>query len=122
MKAQLLALLALVALSANAATCSSYKTRRDYGDLSAAEWKEYVSGLNTLRASGKYDEYVKTYADGINEALAGNNFGFWHRSYLNKLEQELIAANPKVTAVPYWDWSRDYIAPHKAKLWTNDYA
>jgi len=55
-----------------------------------------------------YDNLVMLHATGNNDprgdqAHLGQHFGIWHRLFLLRYENSLLAVNPDIKGVPYWD-------------------
>ena len=106
--------------------------RKNQASLSTQEKERLVAALIAVKASGKYDEYVKTHLDmgqmhhtgpkrgqmkmpprgmagmgSMGHMIHGNpTFLPWHRELLRRLELDLQAVDASVT-VPYWDWTVD---------------
>ncbi|KAI9184097.1 hypothetical protein H9P43_003150 [Blastocladiella emersonii ATCC 22665] len=133
MKVSVIALLAIVAVLAGqseaAANCGNgIRVRKDYRDLTDAEWNEFIKAVKGLKEkkgaddrTSAFEEFTAMHAKYMSEAHADNAFALWHRHYLRVYEDALVKQNPAFKALPYWDWSADYALPHKASLWTAKY-
>jgi len=116
------------------------RLRKNVNSLTAAEKANLVAAIKALKASGKYDQYVKEHRDAMNQAtlMPGENppppqsffrnvahrgpaFGPWHREMLQRFELDLQAEVPGV-ALPYWDWAADsqLADPKTAPIWGAD--
>ncbi len=98
--------------------------RKSVNALSSAEKAAYVQGVQLLKNSGVYDDFVKMHENiGLN---AHRRPGFlpWHREYLLRFERAIQQAlgDPNF-ALPYWDWAADANLPDptNAPIWQNDF-
>ena len=81
-------------------------TRKNQVSLSADEKSRFIAAVLALKASGKYDQYVRVHRDAGHAAHRGPAFLPWHREFLRRFELDLRSIDPSVT-LPYWDWSVD---------------
>jgi Common central domain of tyrosinase len=122
---------------------SAISIRKNQASLSTEEKERFVAALLAVKASGKYDEYVKTHLNmghrhhtgpkrgqmkmpprgmagtgSMGHMIHGNpTFLPWHRELLRRLELDLQAVDASVT-VPYWDWTVDNLPT--SSLWQAD--
>jgi hypothetical protein len=80
--------------------------RKNQATLTAQEKSRFVAAVLTLKANGKYDQYVTDHRDFAMGAHRGPAFLPWHRELLRRFEQDLQSVDSSVT-LPYWDWSVD---------------
>ncbi|WP_415948041.1 tyrosinase family protein [Streptomyces sp. KLOTTS4A1] len=101
-------------------------TRKNQRNLTSAEKKRFVHALLGLKASGRYDEFVRLHIDhyvadgepGLRTGHMTPTFFPWHRQFLLEFERELRRIAPGVT-VPYWDWTVD--TSPAGSLWAEDF-
>lgn len=108
--------------------------RKNVNTLTPAEKENYIKAVKALKASGKYDQYVKWHTDagmhstppevppGVrNAAHRGPAFFPWHREFILRFERDLQAEVPGVS-LPYWDWAEDAALPNpeSAPVWGDD--
>ncbi|MBW4491681.1 MAG: tyrosinase family protein [Oscillatoria princeps RMCB-10] len=108
--------------------------RKNVKTLTPAEKENYIKAVKALKASGKYDQYVKWHADAgmhptppdvspsvRNAAHRGPAFFPWHREFILRFERDLQAEVPGVS-LPYWDWAEDAALPNPetAPVWGDD--
>ncbi|KAJ3229658.1 hypothetical protein HDU81_005192 [Chytriomyces hyalinus] len=106
MKFVILLLLRLALTASALAACSSWRTRKEWRDLSVAEKESFINALNVVRENGKYAQYVKVHAQYLQSIHGRPLFLPWHREMLRRFEDELRKVDPSVT-LPYWDWSNE---------------
>src|SRR2546427_8000749 len=118
--------------------------RKNQSTLSADEKQRLVTALLAVKASGKYDEYVRIHLNmgqlhhtgrkrgqrkapprgmagmgPMGHMIHGNpTFLPWHRELLRRMELDLQAIDSNVT-IPYWDWTVDAMAT--SSLWQPDF-
>lgn len=113
------------------------RLRKSVDSLTAAEKANLIAAIKTLKANGKYDQYINEHQTAMNQAAIlpgesndpnfrniahrGSAFGPWHRELLRRFELDLQAEVPGVT-VPYWDWAADSALanPQAAPIWQSD--
>ncbi len=101
-------------------------TRKNQRNLTAAEKKRFVHAVLELKASGRYDEFVRVHIDhyvadgepGLRVGHMTPTFFPWHRQFLLEFERALQQVAPGVT-VPYWDWTVD--TNPAGSLWAEDF-
>ncbi|KAI8842198.1 hypothetical protein BJ741DRAFT_592469 [Chytriomyces cf. hyalinus JEL632] len=108
MKFVLLLLLRLAVAASALAACStsSWRTRKEWRDLSTAEKESFINALNGVRKNGKYAQYVKIHAQNLQSIHGRPLFLPWHREMLRRFEDELRKVDPTVS-LPYWDWANE---------------
>ena len=100
------------------------RVRREVRDLSGAEWRRVTTVMNTMKrvatTEGQasygavyrtYDYFTaKHYAACIdargNGAHYGPQFATWHAALGLEFERALLAVDPAIEALPYWDASK----------------
>jgi hypothetical protein len=103
-----------------------YRIRKNQKNLTATEWTRFIHAIEALAQGGvpspTYGDVVEVHRITMDTHAGhtwgahtmgghdGRNFLTWHREYLAKLENALIAMNPLVT-IPYWDWVNDRAIP-----------
>src|SRR5437899_1720758 len=118
--------------------------RKNQATLSADEKRRLVAALLAVKASGKFDQYVRIHLNmgqlhhtgpkrGQRKSLPRGMAGMgpmghmihgnptflpWHRELLRRLELDLQAVDSSVT-IPYWDWTVD--ASPSSSLWHPDF-
>ena len=118
--------------------------RKNQSALGTDEKRRLVAALLDLKASGKYDEYVRIHLNmgqmhhtgpkrGQPKKLPAGMGGMgpmghmihgtptflpWHRELLRRLEGDLQALDATVT-IPYWDWTVDKLKT--SSLWHPDF-
>ncbi len=111
------------------------KLRKSHRHLSPAEWTQFRDSITALKSkanengdpvtltNNRYEDFVQTHMDAMKPAnlpifrahgrMLGHrglsNFLSWHRAFLCKLEDELIAEGG--IPLPYWDWYNDQNIP-----------
>ena len=87
-----------------------YRCRKNQATLTAQEKSRFVAAVLSLKANGKYDQYVQEHVDSMAAGNAwahrGSAFLPWHREFLRRFELDLQAIDSSVT-LPYWDWTVD---------------
>ena len=99
------------------------RVRREVRDLSITEWQRVTNAMNTMKrvattngqatygaAYRSYDYFTaKHYAACIdargNGAHYGPQFATWHAALGLEFERALLAVDPTIEALPYWDAS-----------------
>ncbi|ORZ31120.1 hypothetical protein BCR44DRAFT_1516395 [Catenaria anguillulae PL171] len=118
----LLTFIALVAL-ANAqqtgACRAGIRVRRPFSSLSRQERQAFAQAIMTMKRNGSMDRLTRRHRDGMQYHMT-TQFLPMHRAMLVDFEQELVRANPAVTALPYWDELADSRAPLSSSIFTAD--
>ena len=101
------------------------RIRKEIRDLSPVEWSKVVRAMwimkNTANIPGKklygnrFTQYDELLMQHISAALDprgdhghfGPVFGLFHRAWLLKFENSLLAIDPSIKGMPYWDFARD---------------
>lgn len=102
--------------------------RKEYRDMSPAEWTAFKDALLSLQLApspdgGRYSEWdwlTRMHLDHVPEAHDHPAFFPWHRAFVSLLEKRLQQINPTIT-IPYWDWSYDWAAPLKSPIFSPEY-
>jgi len=113
-------------------------TRKNWLSLTDFERREFTSGINALKLTGKYDELVLLHQIAYNTPCPwgeevpdstlrngdqkGPAFLPWHREYLMRMEHEmqLVTGNSNF-ALPFWNWMEDSTQdPLNNYLWSAD--
>ncbi|WP_338698131.1 tyrosinase family protein [Streptomyces sp. Q6] len=100
--------------------------RQNQSALSKTQKRRFVEAVLTLKAKGRYDEFVRMHIDfymgdgdgGLRVAHMTPSFFPWHRKFLLEFERALQRVDPGVS-VPYWDWTVDRTAG--ASLWSDGF-
>ncbi|KAK4187244.1 hypothetical protein QBC35DRAFT_410854 [Podospora australis] len=116
---------------AKSKTCTkaNLKVRREWGDISAAEKKAYISAMLCLMekpskldrakfpgAKTRYEDFVVVH---MNQTMSIHNTGSflsWHRYYLWAFEEALKNECGYTGSHPYWDWGRWAADPEKSPI------
>lgn len=108
--------------------------RKNVNSLTPQEKLDFITAVKALKASGKYNQYVRDHQAAMdratppsvatttrNSAHRGPAFLPWHREFLRRFEADLQAEVPGVV-LPYWDWATDAALadPATAPVWAND--
>ncbi|ORY05871.1 Di-copper centre-containing protein, partial [Basidiobolus meristosporus CBS 931.73] len=89
--------------------------RREIRQLNEAQLKEFLEGLNEMKDSGVYDEFVQLHAKYIKKYHRTHNFLLYNRAFLLKFDKELKQINPHLNTT-IWDWSRDSVSPESSRI------
>ncbi len=90
--------------------------RKNQAALTARERARFVAAVLTLKASGRYDQYVQWHRDaGVH---MGPFFFHWHREFIRRFEVDLQSIDASVT-LPYWDFSVDNSPA--SSIWNDDF-
>jgi hypothetical protein len=100
-------------------------TRKNLRSLTIAEKTEFINAVRTLKANGRYNQFVLRHAQapmsGIHRSPA---FLPWHRQFILDYEKELqqAAGNPNL-GLPYWNWTEDAALPdpRTAPIWADNF-
>ena len=91
--------------------------RKSHLSLTPAEWTQFKNAIDTLMTSPsldgnahRYDDFVQVHMKASANGWGahdmgsddGRNFLAWHREFLCKFEEALMAAGG--IPIPYWDW------------------
>ncbi|HEX6901869.1 MAG TPA: tyrosinase family protein [Thermoanaerobaculia bacterium] len=109
--------------------------RKNIYSLTDAELNSFITAVNGLKASGRYDDFIRRHHHAMDESttLPGEPMTFrniahrgpaflpWHRYFLREFELALQSVVPGVT-LPYWDWAADAAlpSPATAPLWNTN--
>jgi tyrosinase len=114
------------------------RVRKDVVSLTAGEWRNYSEAVWTLKtttlADGvaafgagfkKYDYLVAKNALAIydvrgDQAHYGPQFMTWHSAFLLEFENAVLAVNPAISGLPYWNPTSDAADPN-ASIFTGKY-
>lgn len=99
----------------NRGPCSQNRVRKEYRDMTASEWSDFVRALNSV--DFEVDRWTRMHLEHVGEAHGVASFFPWHRCFLMAWENRLRDFVPNVT-VPYWDWTSDWSDPLSASLFT----
>ncbi|KAJ3231399.1 hypothetical protein HDU81_003785 [Chytriomyces hyalinus] len=106
MKLTTFLLLRLLLVTSALAACTTWRTRKEWRDLSATEKRKFINALNGIRANGDYAKYVAIHNRYIDAIHSTPLFLPWHREMLRQFEDSLRKIDSSVT-LPYWDWSNE---------------
>lgn len=99
---------------------AAIRVRKSHRSLTPTEWKQYLDAIRAMKSapgstatSSEYEDFVSVHdramsipAPGWGAHTMGNddgrNFLAWHREYLIKFEERLLAAGG--IPIPYWDF------------------
>eukprot|EP00656_Telonema_subtile_P049528 TRINITY_DN617_c0_g1_i2.p1 TRINITY_DN617_c0_g1~~TRINITY_DN617_c0_g1_i2.p1 ORF type:complete len:432 (-),score=35.69 TRINITY_DN617_c0_g1_i2:197-1492(-) len=131
----LLTLLALLHTAFVRCDTPTQRVRREIRELGAVEREAVFSALNIMKntsdADGKarygarftsYDtlsmiHFVASSDERGDMAHLGPAFPTFHRAFGLMAEESLMAIDPLVTALPYWDYNIDYFHPRDSVIW-----
>ncbi|CAK7207916.1 hypothetical protein SEUCBS139899_010731 [Sporothrix eucalyptigena] len=104
---------------AKSKTCTKEKLsiRREYGDLTKDERKDYIAAMLCLMAkppkltqfpgvTNRYEDFVAVHVNQTLSIHGTGNFLSWHRYYTWAFEQALRTECGYNGTQPYWDWGR----------------
>ncbi|KXX76751.1 Tyrosinase [Madurella mycetomatis] len=106
---------------AQSATCTKEKlqVRREWGDLSADERKDYIAAMLCLMetpskldqtrfpgAKSRYDDFVVVHMNQTLNIHGTGSFLSWHRYYTWAFERALQLECGYTGTQPYWNWGR----------------
>jgi len=114
------------------------RVRRELRSLSADEREKVFAAMEVMKSTStkagqqkygnhfvSYDELVVQHlanaaSPGGDEAHLGPAFATYHRAFLLKFELSLLAVDPGIGAVPYWDYNIEakMEEPRKSEIWT----
>ncbi|KAJ3399329.1 hypothetical protein CcCBS67573_g03294 [Chytriomyces confervae] len=106
MKLAAFLLLRLLLVTSALAACTTWRTRKEWRDLSLTEKRNFINAVNRIRANGDYAKYVGIHYRNIDAIHSTPLFLPWHREMLRRFEDSLRKVDPSVT-LPYWDWSNE---------------
>lgn len=123
--------LADVCLAAPPCTKGPSIPRKEFRQLTTAEWKAFAQAVTALKAevrptpSGSistYDTLVKIHIDNANGTHGFASSLPWHRRYLREFEKHLqrVSGNNSIT-IPYWNTQLDSQAPDTSPIFTTAY-
>ena len=133
----LVALALLLSLSATAAA-RPLRVRRELRALTAEARERVFAAMQTMKATPtaegrarygpayvSYDELVAQHlvasaAPGCDQGHQGPAFATFHRAFGLRFERALMAVDPRVDALPYWDYNVEAVAPdpRRTDLWS----
>ncbi|ORX89391.1 Di-copper centre-containing protein, partial [Basidiobolus meristosporus CBS 931.73] len=96
--------------------CQRTVTRKEIRQISTAERNAFISAVQALKKSGRYDQIVAIHWNYVPYAHSTPAFFPWHRQYIKNFELALQQINPNVV-LPYWDWTLDSQAPETSPIW-----
>jgi subtilisin family serine protease len=85
---------------------AAVRERKNITALSAAERTALTNAILELKQRRIYHEFVRSHANGMENAHRQPAFLPWHRQFILIFESELRAIDPSIT-LPYWDWGAD---------------
>lgn len=99
--------------------------RKNLRSLTNAEKIEFINAVRTLKANGRYNQYVLRHAQApMSNIHRSPAFLPWHRQFILDFERELqqVSGNPNL-ALPYWNWTEDAALPdpRTAPIWANEF-
>ena len=117
------------------------RVRREIRDLPLNEWNDVVDAMWIMKRTEdidgkkKYGRFFISYDTLVakhitasldprgDQAHFGPVLGLFHRGWLLQLENSLIAINPNIKALPYWDYGRDInpSAPGHVDIFSDQY-
>lgn len=116
---------------AKSTTCTkaTLQVRREWGDLSIAQRKEYIAAVKCLMtkpsklnptqfpgAKNRYDDFVVVHMNQTLTIHGTGNFLSWHRYYTHAWEQALKVECAFAGAQPFWDWGKWAADPEKSPI------
>ncbi|KAK0656242.1 hypothetical protein B0T16DRAFT_316403 [Cercophora newfieldiana] len=122
---------ALDAALAKSKTCTKEKlqVRREWGDITVAERKAYITAMLCLMskpskldnskfpgAQNRYDDFVVVHMNQTLTIHGTGNFLSWHRYYTWAMERALREECGYTGTQPYWDWGRWAQDPEKSPI------
>ncbi|ORZ34808.1 hypothetical protein BCR44DRAFT_23290 [Catenaria anguillulae PL171] len=121
----IIALLALFAIAVQAQNTTvpticpnGVRTRRPFSSLSLPERRAFADAIMTMKRTGVLDRMTRKHRTGMQYHMT-TQFLPMHRAMLHEFEQELMRANPNVTALPYWDELADRNAPVRSRIFNS---
>ncbi|GAB1311545.1 hypothetical protein MFIFM68171_01755 [Madurella fahalii] len=116
---------------AKSATCTKEKlqVRREWGDLSANERKDYIAAMLCIMekpskldqtrfpgAKSRYDDFVVVHMNQTLNIHGTGSFLSWHRFYTWSFERVLREECGYTGTQPYWNWGRWAQDPEKSPI------
>mmetsp|Transcript_16050 Transcript_16050/g.28035 ORF Transcript_16050/g.28035 Transcript_16050/m.28035 type:complete len:635 (+) Transcript_16050:313-2217(+) len=88
--------------------CDGPRTRRSWRSMSQRDRDAFISAVERLKGSGRYDDFVWTHITQNEASHMVPEFLPWHRWFLYVFETELrqVSGDCGLT-VPFWDWELD---------------
>merc|ERR1719230_940249 len=132
----------MLRLLAFAALAGAVRVRREIRSLPEAERQAVFAALTTMKTTSQADGEAKYGADFVNyEAFVvkhahcamhprcdqghyGPAFTTYHRAINLLMEKSLLAIDPSIEALPYWDYNLDleqHDDPRDSVVWTAAY-
>lgn len=101
--------LAIQAVNGAAPSCRGPRLRKEIRDLTPEEWRAFVQGIISMKASGSYNRYIQIHQQFTDTAHGGQFFLPWHRRFIYDFETELMGiANGTLKGLPYLDTHSSY--------------
>lgn len=104
----------IFAMFVTAQQCSKVTVRKEVNDLTDAEWDTFISTIQQAQTQRDPNTGLTLWeqAADLHNSLSGSIhwncvFFFWHRLFLQQMEQKLQEINPNFF-FPYWDSSREW--------------
>ncbi len=99
--------------------------RKNVRSLTTAEKTEFINAVRTLKANGRYNQYVLRHGQApMSNIHRSPAFLPWHRQFILDFERELqqVSGNP-ILALPYWNWTEDagLPDPRTAPIWADNF-
>ena len=95
-------------------TCDEHDTdlcvRKDHRRLTCDEQSRFLNAFSQVNALGALGPMVDIHANAIHQMHGNPRFLPWHRIYLLRLEELLMAVDPTV-CLPYWKSSEEQAFP-----------
>eukprot|EP00931_Biecheleriopsis_adriatica_P060248 TRINITY_DN36160_c0_g1_i1.p1 TRINITY_DN36160_c0_g1~~TRINITY_DN36160_c0_g1_i1.p1 ORF type:complete len:841 (-),score=136.83 TRINITY_DN36160_c0_g1_i1:23-2524(-) len=118
-------------------TDTKRRVRRELRSLSAEEREKVFAAVDVMKLTStkagqhkygrnfvSYDELVAQHlanaaSPGCDEAHLGVAFATYHRAFLLRFELSLLAVDPDIGAMPYWDYNVEakMAEPRKSEIW-----
>lgn len=93
------------------------RTRREFRDLSAAEWDVFQDAVHLLRDCGHLEPIARVHRKVTRYAHNTPEFLPWHRMFLLYFEHLLrTVSGVDSLTVPYWDWTIDAEHPSRSPI------
>jgi len=114
-------------VACSAAPASSQRVRKEIKDLSTAEWLKVVDAMWTMKSTSmadglsKYGNNFKTYDYFVvqhavtamdsrgDQGHFSNAFATFHAAFVLEFEVTLLAVDPSIVGLPYWDGTGDIL-------------
>lgn len=109
--------------------CKYRHVRKEYRDMSIAEWNAFRDSLIRLQSlkspdgaanHSEWDWWSKIHIDNTMPAHNNPLFFPWHRAYVLAFERRLQEINASVV-IPYWDWTFDWQRPIESPIFGADF-